>query len=70
VIKHAAPIHRAVGIKADERLINLLSLVNTTGASVTRRALNVNRQVLSAEMSPLQCGVFPKYRSTDVISER
>ena len=64
VIRHAAPIHRAVGIKADERPMNLLAPVNSTGASVTRRALNVNRQVLPAEMSPLPCGVFPKYRSS------
>jgi hypothetical protein len=63
VIRHAALIHRAVGIKANERPMNLLSPVNNTGASVTRHALNINRQDLPVGMSPLSCGVFPKYRS-------
>jgi hypothetical protein len=63
VTRHAVPIHHAVGIKANERPMNLLSPVNNTGASVTQHALNINLQDLPVGMSPLPCGVFPKYRS-------
>lgn len=62
VTRHAVLIRRAVGIKANERPMNSLAPVNITGASVTRHALNINLQNLPVGMSPLPCGVFPKYR--------